>query len=1140
MGSETNIQSEDDILASILEEFMESVRRGEAPDATHFVSTYPQLETKIREVLSLVSMVERSNADEDTDESPEQIGEYRIVGELGRGGMGVVYRAVQQSLNREVALKVLPPQAIGNEESRRRFRREATAAASLHHTNIVPVFEVGESDGIFFYAMQFIDGECLNDVRNRIREHGTPERSEGSAISDQQARLGAKLLSGDRSDAATASPYFESVARVGIQAADALHHAHSRGVIHRDVKPSNLILDQSGVVWLTDFGLAKLETDDLTRTGQLLGTTRYMSPERFKGECTPLNDVYGLGATLYELLTLRPAFEARDHLQLIEQIASREPTPPREIDRRIPRDLETIVLKAMEKEPRRRYGSALEMLEDLRLFCAGEPIRARSVRSFERMIKWARRRPAVTLLGSLLLLVGTAGFAVSGWQWAEAIRERDAKAVAQKEAEENLQYAQEAIQRMLSQVGDKRLADIPRMNKLRRDLLLDAVELNQRFLTESDDPAVLADIGATHARLARIFKMLGDYDSAVGAFHRAREIAQNLQQRFPSEVTHKLVLAETAKEIAQIYNQLGKTDNRDREFAVAIQLTQECSEAHPFDKTVAITRFSCLAAKSNCLEKDGRFVESIAVGDEAFTVIEGLPPSDRQAFELQIMLLKARMSQSIALTKLDRLREADEFASQVITSAERLVEGDSRADEQAVFATPGTTRRLAAKDQVNRVSRNGSLNNGYGSVFVKTSRRTDNRELLEVRAAAHRLRFASLRKLGHREEAREQIRLSIQFFDRLANEYPHIPDYERQVCNAYTGFAISYADTGNYDDAERWFQAAIAKATALSDAFPDSREFHYAATSVVRMTGIFYSNSRQLKLAEKTLAKSITMLEELSAVEANNSDLKMEIAKGLHTLSTTQRALSEIDAALQSCVRSIELIESAASQMNNIPHVRHKLSQARRQYGELLDQSGETVQAGQQLKQAVDIQRTVVADAPDNPEHHRHMAINLQKYADWMVAEQVYDQALLSYQESLRIRNQLVKEQPGWFPPKVERPDCLYGQAEALLALDRPLEANDCYQTAQKICETLLKDRPNDLNLREDYARGLEHQMRFYEANRDLSAALKIAQQSRIFRQATVEQNPDQTQAVDGLANLLKDVDRIENASSTNEIIIDE
>jgi WD40 repeat protein len=356
-----------------------------------------------------------------------------LVREVGRGGMGIVFEAVQESLGRRVALKILPPQASLNPTYLDRFRREAEAAARLHHTNIVPVYGVGEAGGVRFYAMQFIAGRGLDQFLS-----GPGGRDPTTQPATTPGGLAPVALSPGR---AVPLPPRE-VARIGLQAAEALAYAHAHGVLHRDVKPSNLLLDEQGTVWVTDFGLAKLaESDDLTGTGDVVGTLRYLAPERLHGQTDARSDVCSLGLTLYELLTGRPAFDAPDRAQLLRQIGEQDPPRPRQLRPEVPRDLETVVLKAMAREPQRRYADAAALAEDLRRFLVHEPIRARRVGLAERLGKWVRRRPA---LASLLAVSGAAlaalvvTLAVSNAQVSDALAE-------QTKAKNDLQVANQEL-----------------------------------------------------------------------------------------------------------------------------------------------------------------------------------------------------------------------------------------------------------------------------------------------------------------------------------------------------------------------------------------------------------------------------------------------------------------------------------------------------------------------------------------------------------------------------------------------------------------------------------------------------------------------------------------------------------------------
>jgi eukaryotic-like serine/threonine-protein kinase len=388
---------ERDPFERIAEEFIERRRRGESPSVDEYVERYPEHAETIRKLLPAVAMIERLGQGppqpakgEVTRPVPAQLGDFRITRELGRGGMGVVYEAVQESLGRSVALKVIHQMQLDSKKLQR-FQREAQAVARLHHTNIVPIFAVGEQDGLPYYAMQYIRGRGLDVLLEDWRRDKAPP-------GDERRRF---------------------AARIGVQAAEAIQYAHDQGILHRDVKPANLLVDEHQSVWITDFGLAKLAGhDDLTRTGDVIGTLRYLAPEALRGQTGPENDVYSLGLTLYELITLNSPFGELSPSELLRQLSESEPTRPRNLDPTIPRDLETIVLKAIAPEPGHRYSTAQALADDLRSFALDRPIKARRATVLERIGRWGRRNRAiagmtVAAAAALVLaaIVGWAGYA---------------------------------------------------------------------------------------------------------------------------------------------------------------------------------------------------------------------------------------------------------------------------------------------------------------------------------------------------------------------------------------------------------------------------------------------------------------------------------------------------------------------------------------------------------------------------------------------------------------------------------------------------------------------------------------------------------------------------------------------------------
>jgi len=477
------------LLTRLADEFAARYRAGARPSLQEYIDRYPDLADDIHELFG--AMVEIEQVKEDHEDATEQavvpafpalqqVGDFRIIREVGKGGMGIVFEAEQVSLGRHVALKVLPRNMLLDAKAKRRFEREAKSAAKLHHTNIVPVFGVGEQDGMPYYVMQFIQGLGLDDVLEELkklqfanvkpgtffggelrvsRNVGQVSNLPGEAKHVKTLTKGAvsaanvarSLLTGEfhspneqsdedtrpvtvqvefREDQGVDAPrspalsdsftpssssvvlpgrnrdgskskgrkqtYWRSVAQIGVQVADALEYAHKQGVHHRDVKPSNLLLDTQATVWVTDFGLAKADDQqNLTHTGDILGTLRYMPPEAFEGKTDARSDVYSLGLTLYEMLAFRPAFDEKERNRLIKQVTNEEPVRLVKLNRQLPQDLETIVHKAIDKDPRQRYASAGALAEDLQRFIDDEPIKARRVSPTERLWRWCKRNPAL-------------------------------------------------------------------------------------------------------------------------------------------------------------------------------------------------------------------------------------------------------------------------------------------------------------------------------------------------------------------------------------------------------------------------------------------------------------------------------------------------------------------------------------------------------------------------------------------------------------------------------------------------------------------------------------------------------------------------------------------------------------------------
>ncbi|MFO0817256.1 MAG: protein kinase [Pirellulales bacterium] len=399
-------------LARLLEAYLAELQAGRSPDRASWLQEHLDLARELAACLDGLEFVHRAQKGEVT-----RLGDFRIVREIGRGGMGVVYEAEQISLRRRVALKVLKIGGVADEAALERFQREAETVAHLHHTNIVPIFAVGSEAGVHYYAMQLIEGQSLDQWNRESHTSHSTDAVRWAQTSPSQVD--------PRQKAATR---FIILARWCGEAAEALAHAHERGVIHRDVKPSNLLLDVDGRLWLTDFGLARrAEEATLTLTGAMLGTPRYMSPEQVRAVQDRIDhrtDIYSLGATLYELATGRPLFEADSPHAIVRQILDVDPAPPRSVCPDLPRDLETIILKCLAKNSIDRYATARELADDLRRFVSGDPIRARRTTPLEHALRWMkqqRRSVAVAAAAALASCV----LAVSAVAWWDSWRQAD-------------------------------------------------------------------------------------------------------------------------------------------------------------------------------------------------------------------------------------------------------------------------------------------------------------------------------------------------------------------------------------------------------------------------------------------------------------------------------------------------------------------------------------------------------------------------------------------------------------------------------------------------------------------------------------------------------------------------------------------
>ncbi len=511
--------TDDGRVVAAVKDYMRMLDEGIAPGHAAFLKQHSDIAEELGPSLEGLALVHRAAQPKsaatmvapDAEFTALPIGDFKIVGELGRGGMGVVYEAIQLSLGRHVALKVLPFASGLNEVRLQRFRNEAHAAAALHHTNIVPVYAVGSDRGVHYYAMQLIDGTTLAELIQNMRLANAEKVSETAKtpVSDTIARYSTILSD----SSAGRQRYYRAVVQMTHQAALAIEHAHRYGVIHRDIKPANLLLDSIGKIWVTDFGLAQVqnEASQLTRTGDPMGTLRYMSPEQAAGNRDELDhrtDIYSLGVTLYELLTLQPAITGDGYREMLNNVALHDPPSPRTVDPALPVELDTIVRKAIAKIPADRYARASDLADDLQAWLDDKPIAAKPPTLLELVSKWRRRNSGLVAVASGFLMLATLGFAATTLLiWREQHRTATAlerETEQRMQAQQSFQQARDAVD-TFSLLSESELAYRPDLQDLRRQFLEASLEFYQDFLRDrADDPNLGKDLEATSDRVEKM------------------------------------------------------------------------------------------------------------------------------------------------------------------------------------------------------------------------------------------------------------------------------------------------------------------------------------------------------------------------------------------------------------------------------------------------------------------------------------------------------------------------------------------------------------------------------------------------------------------------------------------------------------
>lgn len=777
----------------------------------------------------------RESADPDMSGVPD----YEIVGELGRGGMGVVYLARHKQLKRLVALKVIRGDVAADDEALARFRREAEAIARLQHPGIVQIHDFGTHRGSPYLALEYIDGENL------------AEQLRGAIM---MPRLAAALV--------------ESLART-------VHYAHQHGIVHRDLTPRNILLARDascGILiiqndahrWdpkITDFGLAKeLDADvQQTQSGVIMGTPSYMSPEQALGRpdaIGPATDIHALGALLYETLTGRPPFLAANQFETLMQVIEREPVSPRKLQPTVPRDLETICMKCLEKESSKRYESAESLADDLRRFLDNAPIHARPVSFLERTWKLSRRHPAAAALIAVSILAATT-LIIGGITYNTQLRaERD-------RTERNLGLAMEAIDKMLTEVGEEQLAVEPRMEKKRQRLLSQALALYEQLLEEKkDDPRVLLETAQAHRRVADLFRLLGDNEKAIVAYNDASTMLVELNRESPDNPSYRRQMAHCNNMRGEALRTVGRLNEAEAAYAGAQSQLEVLVAAYPGEASYREELASVLY-NSGILRRQTQ-----------------QPADAEREFRRAIALLSALGDGMRTADQQQHLARAYLNLGTVISSKDRFDEVKLAYDASVELLTALTMSFPEQPDYQHE--RSVALNN-LGNLMQRSKRY---------------------------REAKANYARAREGFEKLARDFPRIPIYRQELANSFNSAGSVALLEEDIDSAIGYWTRAAELLERLIAENPELAAYRSDLGMVLGNLGRAYRSQSQLPQAREKLEQAIEHLKQIPA-SSPDQEFVRNVMRGNHeSLGDVLLSLHD-HAAAANCARTLCEIASA-------------------------------------------------------------------------------------------------------------------------------------------------------------------------------------------------------------------------------------
>ncbi len=1081
----------DQVLVKLIEEISTRCRQGQPVDEAELYRTHPQYADQLARVLPTLRVLAELGDGVLGDEHapPDEpltapMGDYRIIREIGRGGMGIIYEAEQISLGRLVALKVLPFAAMLSERQLQRFKNEARAAAVLHHQNIVPVYGVGCHRGVHFYAMQLINGKSLAEVVEDLR---TLEGRANKAASNKEAcdvaqspdqdtgayeqlmvlaRAGedacateiqhtaspgqvsiASCRGGDSHDAAfcdtraighasmatsradlSSMAFFRGVARLGLHAAEALQHAHEHGIVHRDIKPANLLLDADGKLWITDFGLAQLQQDaGISISGDIIGTLRYMSPEQATGNVGLIasgTDIYSLGATLYELLTLEPAFPGNDRQALLRRVELQEPVRPRHLNGTIPRDLETIVLKAMAKQPSDRYATAAHFASDLRCFLEHRPVAARSPTLVQRVFKWTRRHQSAAFALSSIALLSIVGLLLSNFLIARqrniAQRAFELADTQRTRAEANLTIALQAVNDMLDRLARERLRDVPQMQVVRSEMTKRAVELLENIARQNpEDPAIWAEIANGYAQLGQLSNEIGEYAESQASLHRAIGLFECLIAAGNVPPAYSLGLARAHNALGHVLRVQGKFGAAHSEYEKALKALQPI-ENH------AVDHGQLQDVKGNTYQFVGRILND----QSRFS---GAEEAYRQALAIQETIVEREASAShrrdlaVTLFNLGGLH----FQTSDLSTAERNTRRAIDLFQTLVSETPDDRdiREYWASSQNNLamvLGKNGRIDEAtvaYRAHITALTKLVDDfpniPDYRDTLAVGHGNLAMLLRSQRDVDGAETSARSAVAILSALVSQHPEVTLYRLHLASYQNNLGNALQDKGENDAAIEYLRQAVDNGEELVHANPHVEEYAEYLARHSRNLARSLQSGRQLEASIAALTRTIDLLQGLIVEQPGKKALYVELIGAWWMRGEDHLLLKSFDEAQAAFDQALKIGRETCERFPEDPSIRETIAQRHGLYAHKLRYDFPAAEYRQfvrgEMQHGIDLYSALIAECPGEKNHRLRLAAMLGDLGNLLCAEGQETAAYDSYCRSLEIspipgvKNQLAR-----------------------------------------------------------------------------------------------------------------------------------